>query len=213
MAINVIVEVNRIQKAGGRGPLQLDRCLGVLKPALLLMLQKKCEEADAEDGGVMVVGSPKVKESGKLPSINMGFKVLGKALPPISPQQPSSPDTTLFPPLSPAGSVPSMKKKLSISRGLRPQESSSDLVSERGSSPATPPLAHARSKGSLLAPISSSQKLEDPLLDVPKYSKMFSIKGASSAKTEAAGGSMNSIPGALDETEEKLIQYLMDDAK
>ena len=190
--------------------MQLEQRLGALKPALMLMLQKKCDEAESEDGGIMAVGSPKVRESsGKLPSINMGFKVQGKGLPPVSHQSPPSPDTMMAPPpLSPATSI--MKKKLSMPRGMKSQESGGDF-SDRGSSPTTPPLAYARSKGSLLSPLPNAIKLDDPLLDVPKYSKMFSIKGGNGKVADSAGGSMNSLPGALDETEEKLIQHLMND--
>lgn len=88
-AIKVIVEVLKVQKAAGYGPVQLETYFGALKPALIQMLLKKCEDAGVGDGFAgsqaagLASGGP---ASRKLPAISdgMGFKALGKALPPIS---------------------------------------------------------------------------------------------------------------------------------
>ena len=87
-AVKVVVEVLKAQKAAGRGPVQLETHFGTLKPALMQLLIKRCEDAGVGDGFAgqaagLATGGP---ASRKLPAISdgMGFKALGKALPPIS---------------------------------------------------------------------------------------------------------------------------------
>ena len=203
----MIVEVHKLQKADGKGPLQIEQQLGALKPALMQMLQKRCEDADSEEGGLEAVGSTAL-DSRKLPTIgaSAGFKVFGSALPPLG----RSPAAVLD---GDAAVTPSLKMRVSMAAAARGR---AEAPSDRGNTPDTP--TKLRSKGSLLSPIAAKKRLEsDASLEVPKYSQIMAGPkgklGSIKLGVETASSLPGSPSGVLDATEEQLIQYLMDDQK
>jgi hypothetical protein len=218
-AIRVIAEVHRMQKMAGK-VLQLEHKLGVLKPALMQLLQKRCEEADQVGGsevvGMKVSALPDIHNR-KLPALGNGIKVFGKSLPPSNPGHSASPSS------SDAGtdalkSSGSMRSKGSVAaRSIIPTGSSTLVCHERsrmtaaertesGASPKTPPeQGLLRSKGlQQIAEVTTD-------LDVPKYTKLALFPASRPKTSNKLQPSVVSGPGVLDAAEEQLIQYLMED--
>ncbi|GAX84082.1 hypothetical protein CEUSTIGMA_g11506.t1 [Chlamydomonas eustigma] len=225
-AIRVIVEVYKMQKTAGK-MMQLEQKLGSLKPALMQLIQKRCEEADqgesAEVVGVKVSSLPDI-DSRKLPALGNGIKVFGKPLPPLSNPEPSTSPSSPDAGTGALKSSGSMRKKGGESvRAITPSGGSSVAgrgrsrmnaaeSSERGASPKTP-TQHGSLRMKGLQQISENT----PDLDVPKYTELLSSstsKPKTSNKLQPLQPSaVNGSAGALDAAEEQLIQYLMEDQR
>ncbi len=183
-AIRAVVEVNRLQRASGKD-LKLESQLGGLKPALMQMLQKRCAE-DADEGGLAVVASsPSPKgDARKLPALGSGIKVFGKGLPPIG----GGGATSMPDPYANAG-VTSLMPSASV------KQSPSSLGRKERLRMADMGAAEASPTG----PLSASNRLhKSPKSPSSNFAKM---------------NSRRQIDSALDDTEEQLIQYLMDEQR
>jgi hypothetical protein len=182
-AIKVIVEVHKIEKAAGRN-LQLEERLGNLKPALMQMLQKRCEEADNGNEAEGAAPGASSADSRTLPAIG-SMKVLGKALPPI-------------------GAAPSFGPgRLAPLKKHDPFASASAVVA---------PNRSASQRTRMAGGDASSSSVPTSDLAVPKYSQMV-MSPSSKAKALKQMPASQAGAGVMDAAEENIIQYLMQDQR
>ena len=189
----------------------LEQQLGALKPALMKMLQRRCDEADCQEGGLEAVGSAALLDKRKPLALDSGaavsYKGFGSALPPLS----SSGRRQPLPLTENSGSAPNGAPVLRKKNSITPVRTDS-LNGERGS-PVVTPLSQKQPKGGILSPIAAKKILnEDPLLSAaPQYSQILGGSRGRSGSVRPIG--VDPASGVLDAAEEQLNSYLMDDQR
>lgn len=219
-AIKVIVEVHKMQKLAG-SELQLEKHLGAIKPALMQVLHRRFQEADSEmsssEGDAAATAGASSREH-ETPAASSGIKVYGKSLPPLkgmlghAPPMMMARGTALKPGTPDASAAPGSPlrgRPLGSPAGTPKRErtaSARSRMPSSGSGPASPATPSGRSP---LGPL--------PELSVPKYTQMMGSPtgGRNPHPPGSATGSTRlgtpQTPGALDDAEEQLIQYIMGD--
>ena len=173
MAVKVIVEVHKIQKADGKGALVIDQQLGVLKPALMHMLQKKCDEADDKENRPEATGQAAPLGNMKKMVLNAGVKVFGSALPKLSSmgrRQPLAQVVPLTQVQNKGGSMSSMAAKRilkeDMSLNAATPQYSKILAGSWGKSNSIRPIGHPAGASSTLD--AAEEQLISYLMDYQK---------------------------------------------